>query len=201
LADVWAMRLPGRESRIRDASHASVESIVEEAVRNLPNPADRRLVIFGHCLGGLIALETARKLRQESVAVSLLIIVSQMAPSYVASQPPAEPTDIRRDAKRLGLVSEEILAHPELFELLLPALAADIAAADGYAYVHGTTIDVPIIVLAGNEDNTVVSEGLADWQSLTTRTASVRTIQGDHLFSGAYWPELGATVRDLLRAG
>ncbi len=77
---------------------------------------------------------------------------------------------------------EEILADPELMELLLPAIRADFALVENYAYRPGHPLPCPVTVLGGTADPDVKASELGRWAQLTTGETRVRVFPGGHFF-------------------
>src|SRR5215471_13701528 len=67
--EIFAIRLAGRETRLREVPLDRAESVVAEmraGIRGLP---DRPVVIFGACFGAVLGFELARALREDGRAV------------------------------------------------------------------------------------------------------------------------------------
>src|SRR2546427_5480233 len=61
--EVCPIELPGRGSRIGEYPFTQLERLVDALVPALRGELDRPYALFGHSMGGLIAFETARRLR------------------------------------------------------------------------------------------------------------------------------------------
>jgi surfactin synthase thioesterase subunit len=107
--------------------------------------------------------------------------------------PPAGVESVREAVLRLGLTKPQIL-ESNLFELLLPALEGDFAAANAYRYIKEAPLDVPITVIAGSDDPTVDAEGLASWTSETTGPVEIVRLPGSHLFEPGGLSSVTATI-------
>src|SRR4051812_21173238 len=59
----WMLRLPGRESRLREQPHHDLLDLAETAADVLAPRLDGPFAFYGHSLGALVAFEIARALR------------------------------------------------------------------------------------------------------------------------------------------
>jgi surfactin synthase thioesterase subunit len=61
-----------------------------------------------------------------------------------------------------------VLEHPEMRELLLPTLRADVILHESYSPAPGRQLSVPVTALHGRNDDLVGAGQLAEWQEATT---------------------------------
>ncbi|MFD8707483.1 thioesterase II family protein [Kitasatospora sp. NPDC059648] len=188
-AGVYGVRLPGRESRIEEAFLRDVDAMVAGIVDDVLDLGPRPIVLFGLCSGALLAHEAARVLGSR---VSHLFVASQLPP-IDAARVAAEELE-SREALAERYLTAEAAADPEMAELLLEVLEADIGAVSGYHYTPGG-LEIPITVFRGSDDHEISADLLDGWTAESTGRVAVREISGaDHLFSGASWPELAAEI-------
>lgn len=76
----------------------------------------------------------------------------------------------------------EILANRELMDLVLPAIRAGFSLAEGYAYVPGEALAVPLTVLTGKLDDRVSLAQAEGWDLETTASCRVQQVEGGHFF-------------------
>ncbi len=199
--EVCAVQLPGRGPRLLEKPLRSMFQLVEVLAPIIAREADLPFAFFGHSLGGLLAFELARHCRRHWLPMPEHLFVS-------ASSAPGQ----RRNPKRLHTLDDHALiealreyngtppaalADRELMELLLPAIRADFAVVENYAYGEGAPLDIPISVLAGRQDNHVAPGSLQGWQGETTATCTTHWFDGDHFFIHAQQ----RAVIDCIRAG
>jgi surfactin synthase thioesterase subunit len=193
VATVHAVRLPGRENRRTDPPAATVAEVVGEVAAELTGLGVPRVALFGQCSGAILAFELARALAgsRADVEVTHLLVASQLAPPDFAG------TDLGAQ-DLLQYVPAGFREEPDFVDLLLPAIAADIALVSGYEY-RPAALTMPVTVLYGADDP-LVSRGRVDaWRHETTGPATFREIPGgDHLLSGAAWRTLAESVRAAL---
>ncbi|MGW0411008.1 thioesterase II family protein [Streptomyces collinus] len=194
-ADVYGVRLAGRESRQTEPPATSLGDVVDELVRELTELDASRVALFGHCSGALVAFELAHALSRNGAApeVAHLVVASQLPPRAVRNTPVDQEQDLVR------YVPEAFRGEPEMLEVLLPILTADMDLVAGYARPVDTPLDVPLTVVYGACDEDLGDAKVDGWRRETTGATAFREVAGaDHLFSGAAWPALAETVRAAL---
>ncbi|MFD8754910.1 thioesterase II family protein [Kitasatospora sp. NPDC059577] len=193
---VYGVRLPGRENRMAEPALTDVAEIiaeVREAVAGLPH---RRVALFGHCSGALVAFELAREL---GPSVVHLAVASQLPPPQAAQAADEELVSREQLARRY--LDQDLLAEPDIVELLLPVLEADMRAISKYRYREGPLRDVPLTVFRGTADDEIALDDVVGWHAQTTGHARIRELAGaDHLFSGPSWTGLAESVAEDLDA-
>ena len=204
--EVIAVQLPGRENRIREP-HQLVPAEIAEVISGA---ADRPFAIFGHSLGGRLGFEVIRAMRRAGGPLP-----ERFYPS--ASRAPDEYVDGPLDGlsrlpdqelldllTRAGGFPAAVLQVPELLELVLPVLRADLVWVDGYRYEPEPPLDLPMIVFAGEFDEGAPPDRMVGWLRQTTASGRMRTFRGGHFFQQEHQAELiGIIEADLLavRAG
>jgi len=184
--EVTALRLPGREGRLREEPFVSLAPLVRTINEVLEPYLDKPFAFFGHSMGAAIGYEWARLLQGERGLQPLHLFVSgRRAPQY--------PDDDRHtyalpekefveELKRLNGTPREVLDHPELMEMMLPLLRADFSVCGGYEYSPGPPLNCPITAYGGLSDTSVTRATLEGWREHTTSTFTLRMLEGDHFF-------------------
>lgn len=184
--EVCAVRYPGRESRLReppcDRMHALIDVLSQELLPWLDLP----FAFFGHSMGALVAFELSRSLRRRHQRGPVRLFVSgRVAPHLVPSREPIchlPDADFLERVRRMGGTPDEAFAQPELLELILPILKADLTVCETYICETEPPLDCPVTALGGTEDPQVSSTDLIAWQDQTSREFSSHLIEGDHFF-------------------
>jgi medium-chain acyl-[acyl-carrier-protein] hydrolase len=180
--ELCAVRLPGRENRIREAPLSSTAAVVEELSPLVADDAETPFALFGHCFGALVMFELARALRREGLPAPVALFVGeQIAPATAGPPGDGELTrdELLRRLEELGGTDAKLLRSEEFLALLEPALRADFRLAGTYDYEPGPPLDTPISVLADAEQAQV--EALLAWRAETTRAFTLRLLRGDDL--------------------
>lgn len=199
VATVRAVCPPGRGHRFDEPRPAGLDALADgaaEAIRGLPDSA---LCLFGHSLGGLIAFEVARRLR-DWPALRHLVVSGCAAPSLLpteyivwASRLPWREF-IEATARHEGL-AQEIIEDPELQELLLPELRADVRLFAGYRYQPAAPLAIAASLVNGADDWRVADGVLHPWEREFTIVPRYHWRDGGHF----YFTDRPAAVVDVLR--
>jgi medium-chain acyl-[acyl-carrier-protein] hydrolase len=183
--ELCAVRLPGRENRVRETPLSSAAAIVEELSPVVAADAETPFALFGHCLGALVMFELARALRDDDVpSPAALLVGEQIAPATVGLPRGGELTrdELVRRLEELGGTEAKLLGSEEFLALMEPTFRADFRLADTYVYEPGPPLDVPICVLAAAGRAEV--ETLTAWRAETTRAFTLRLVPGDDVLTG-----------------
>ncbi|HYZ77785.1 MAG TPA: alpha/beta fold hydrolase [Gaiellaceae bacterium] len=193
--EVCAVRLPGRESRLREPAFDDVHELVPAALPWLAEGLEPPFALFGHCSGALVAFELARELRRRAGPQPLVLIAAdQVAPSLQASVGRDRGLDVRERVTRLGGTSDTILENDTLFAKLVPTLVADFRLADEYEYRPEPPLESPIVVVPAAGEGSDDNPGIHEWARETEAGLEVRRLAADHFFRDEAWLDLARTV-------
>jgi surfactin synthase thioesterase subunit len=197
---VTAVELPGRERRFLEEPYRNVveaaKTEIDRIVADLGEGA--RVVLFGHSLGAVLAYELVHLLTARGVRVERLIVSGSPGPWT------------QRERRAAGLPEEEFLArveefagfrhealdHPEMREMILPALMADCEMHEAYVPSTDDPVSVPICSLRGDVDGLVTAEEAQQWRAATTADFNYLEFPGDHM----YVVDSGREVLDVIEA-
>ncbi|MFE0463179.1 thioesterase II family protein [Kitasatospora sp. NPDC058965] len=202
--DLWAIQLPGREARFAEPLLTDHQLVVERLTAALRPYLDRPYAFFGHSMGALLAHGVAAAGRRHGDRAPERVLFSGCPGPGSTARPDRtrwSDTELVEELRRMGGTSEEVLAEPELLELLLPILRADFAVVSSYRRPEGPLLDCPVTVLGGAED-TVTPAELERWRAVTTGRSSLHTFPGGHFYlTGEAAPQVLATVAEELSQG
>ncbi|MFG2129185.1 thioesterase II family protein [Streptomyces sp. NPDC048751] len=185
--DVWLLRLPGREVRLREEPRTDLLGLAREAAAALAPALHGPFALFGYSLGALIAFETARALRRaHGLEPSLLTVAARATPeipqaghmSHLLSDD--EFLDVLD--RRFGAVPPQIRRDPEMRALYLPVLRGDITMLETYRYRAERPLRCAITALAGSTDREAREEDMRGWRHHGTAGFTPHTFQGGHFF-------------------
>ena len=203
--EVCAVELPGRGSRIAEPPFVRLMPLVRALGDAIEPLLDRPFALFGHSMGGLVAFELARLLRQRGLPAPQHLFVSA---TPAPGTPPARPllhsgsdADVKDRLRQLNGTPHELLDNEELMALLLPVLRADFAALETHEHREEPALGVPISVFGGAFDRTVRPSSLEGWRAQSTRSARMQLWPGDHFYVHSLAPELVAAIVDDLGQG
>ena len=191
--EVWVAQLPGRGSRFGDEPLTSMLTLVQALARHLPPDGDERpFAFFGHSLGARIAFVLARSLRHQGKRLPDHLFVSGCpAPQLPHGQPlhtlpkaaflaelerrAGIPREVRAEAEVFGTL-------PELLDLLLPMVRADLTVYETAVYSSEPPLACPITAFGGVDDPLVNQEELAAWREQAAGPFQISFFAGDHFF-------------------
>lgn len=185
--EVVPMRLPGRERLIDVEPYRSVKDAVDAFLEDLAGQLDGQdVVLFGHSVGAVLAYELAHRLAP-SVTVRHLFVSGSPGPSTV--RPHEIRASVREDddafLAQVQVLSghvDQALYHPDLRELLLPALRADVTMHENYVPSTTEPLPVPITALRGAGDDLVDADGIREWAEFTTARFAAAELPGAHMY-------------------
>jgi medium-chain acyl-[acyl-carrier-protein] hydrolase len=183
--EVVAVHPPGRAHRLRELPLTRIETMVEFALTILEPLMDRPFAVFGHSLGAVVAGEFARVVQTQGRPAAHLFVSSRPARRGAEQQLHQLPHDdfIAAVNARYQGIPEEILAHPDVLELLLPSLRADIEALETFHLRDDRPkIACPTTVYGGEFDQTVSRAELDSWNKETAQPCRVCVFPGDHFY-------------------
>jgi medium-chain acyl-[acyl-carrier-protein] hydrolase len=196
---VSAFRFPGRESRLAEPSIDRLDDLVDAAADAVEEcfGGTGDIALAGICWGALIAFEVAWKLeRRGSTLVRMLIVAGEPAPRLLASTAVEDPApDVWERAGAIGGTDPKVRDHPQMRQLLEPALRADFALEDRYCYAHSDPLSCPIVAIAAVEDQLVPPDAVEAWRTETKAGFDFRLVEGMHFLpSGRGWRRLALAV-------
>ncbi|AKU20911.1 alpha/beta fold hydrolase [Massilia sp. MB5] len=186
--EVRAIRLPGRETRLREPAIADVQALIDAMLQapGVRSCFDKPFVLFGHSMGALIAFELARRLQAEGQDnLQGLLVSGRVAPQC---KPPREPIhalapeDFVRELRRLGGTPDEVLNDPDLMALILPMLRGDFSVNENYAYRPQPRLACDIVAFGGLQDSETTRASVDAWREVGDGGFSLRMVPGDHFF-------------------
>jgi len=180
------VQLPGRENRTAEPAFDRLPPLVEALAAALERWRDLPYAVLGHSNGALIAFELARHARRTGTPGPVHLFASARRAPHL----PSRQRDMHRlpqdelvaELASLGGMPRQILEHPELLELLLPVLRADMALTETYEHADEPPLPIPITALTGTEDANVSIEEARAWERHTAAPFRLHTFPGDHFY-------------------
>ena len=156
------------------------------AIRQLAAQDARPIYLFGHSLGALIAFEACRRLRDEP-AVAHLVVSALAAPQLLPSPRVLELS--RKQGQEFadalvffGGLPAEVLAEPDLLEVLLPGVQADFVLAAQYRYQPAAPLQIGVTVVTGEADPHIAEEQVEPWRLEFGQPPDIRWVPGGHFY-------------------
>lgn len=185
--DVVPVQLPGREKRFCEPCYTDVFEAaagLASEVSGLIDP-ERDVFLFGHSLGAVLAYELAHAMAREGSFRILGLAVSGSPDPWTPRTEHATGLD---DEEFLVRVSEfagythSALEDPLMRELLLPTLRADVEMHEKYKARTDTPLDMPILMVRGDDDELISAEQLSGWVRATRADARAHSLPGGHMY-------------------
>jgi surfactin synthase thioesterase subunit len=196
--EICPVSLPGRERRLFEDPYVSVHDAVCGIAAELTPVPGEPLMLFGHCLGALLAYELARCLHMSGTPVAHLLVSGTPGPRHVRKQritglPEAEFLERMTE---IACYRHEALDDPEMRELMLPALRADVQMHEDYRPSGTEPLPVRLTALRGADDDTVSAAQIGQWKEATSGQFCQAECPGTHM----YFLEQGPAVLHLAQA-
>ncbi|KWE06680.1 thioesterase II family protein [Burkholderia stagnalis] len=178
--DVFAVQLPGRESRFDEAPHTRMEAAADAIAAAMQPHLDRPFALFGHSMGGAIAFELAARLARapEHLFVSSWLPPNPARPRRFMER--ATDAELLDSVCRYGGMPDVLLRYPDFAQEFVRVLRADMTLLDAYRPT-GVPPGCPITVLGGADDPIVRAAELERWRA-HERVAAVRVFPGGHFY-------------------
>ncbi len=205
---VCPARLPGRESRLAEAPARQMPVLVDALTEAVLRYTGEPYALFGNSMGAAVAFELARNLRRKGHLLPLaLFVAGARAPQFRRGHaPPPEPSEPEfvEEVRRLEGIPRQVLDHPELMRVILPALRADTALYRNYVYEEEEPLSCSIRAYGGADDPNVTAGHLEAWKEQTTSSFSMRMFNGGHFFTdtarSAFLAALAGDLEQVLRS-
>jgi medium-chain acyl-[acyl-carrier-protein] hydrolase len=84
--------------------------------------------------------------------------------------------------RRFSGIPSEVLREPDLMDLLLPMLRADVEMIETHKYEAEAALECPITVFGGRQDTEARFDELVAWRQHTSNSFQTQILPGDHFF-------------------
>jgi surfactin synthase thioesterase subunit len=173
--------------------------MVEMALVEFTPLMDRPFAVFGHSMGAIVARQFALA---SPVSPQHLFVSSRLPrpkPETPLLQELADAEFLAELDRRYQGVPAELWKHPDVLELLLPPLRADIEALETFRPgPRATVLACPITAYCGSHDPSVKGEDLEAWRAETTGSFRARIFSGGHFYLDSQRPALLADIATTL---
>jgi surfactin synthase thioesterase subunit len=139
------------------------------------------IMLFGHSMGAVVALETARELEASGIELAFL----WASGSREAPLPPSSDGDEESDDEviarllELGGTDAEMAADPVFRELILPYVRGDARMFHSYRMAGAPRLNCPIGAIVGDQDE---NADRRPWSQLTTSAFLETIVPGGHFY-------------------
>ncbi len=182
---VVAAHPPGRGFRIREPSFETIQDYVDTYYQQLLPLLDRPFALFGHSMGTIIAILIAQRLQDKNQPTPQVVFVSGRKPlhqSTVTRPIHNVPPDQFLQALEERYGPDEALQNPDIVELALPVLRADMKAIETFQYQPAPALSCPLVLLTGRDDSVASPTDMSGWDDYTTASTSHHVMEGGHFY-------------------
>jgi len=155
---------------------------------------DKPFAFFGHSLGALVGFELARQLRRQSGVQPVRLFVSADRAPQISRRDRwihvLPESDLLAELRRLNGIPVKVFDDPELMQIMLPILRADLSVYETYVYSPEPPLACPIAAFGGMQDHRVSRGDLEAWSEQTSVSFSLQMYPGDHFFWQTTQPRL-----------
>ncbi|MBC2656221.1 thioesterase [Pseudomonas sp. MSSRFD41] len=185
--DLYALQLPGREGRSREAPYVDLQVAAQAVADCLEQFSDDiPCCFFGHSMGALLAFAVANVQQQRRQRLPLQLVLSGMVAPHLPQrveplhQLPAQQAIAVLQA--MGGVPAVVLAEEDLMQMYLPIIQADIAMVHSYGRAHPGPLEVGITCLSGAQDLIAPPEPMGQWREYAGCGFEQFVFPGGHFF-------------------
>ncbi|MEU6862292.1 thioesterase domain-containing protein [Streptomyces sp. NPDC046876] len=186
--ELLAVQYPGRQDRLAEPCIESMAELADAVAAVLAGLPELPTAVFGHSMGALVAYETVVRLARNAPGAPPvhLFVSATAAPAPSAerrSLPALDDESLVAFTRRQGGTDPEVFEIPELRELLLPSLRADVRLLTDYRPApQPVRLDVPLTAFGGDRDAGCPPGSLSTWAGLTTGAFTSRVFPGGHFW-------------------
>ncbi|MER5891243.1 alpha/beta fold hydrolase, partial [Streptomyces sp. NPDC001941] len=179
--DVLGATLPGRERRFVEEPGASPDEVVDGILAELSALPPAPTVLFGHSLGGSLALALAHA----APALCSALVISAQLPCGSQVERPDEWDDaaLLSVIERGGGTPGELFADPGWRDHTLRLMRADLTLGGLLARRNADArVRHPLTVLGGEDDLLVPAAALASWADRADADPDFLILPGGHFY-------------------
>ncbi|SMC75300.1 thioesterase II family protein [Kibdelosporangium aridum] len=197
-----AIQLPGRDDRHAEPPYESMSELVPDLIDALTPILDKPFACYGFSMGARVALALSYELRSRGLPLPVkLFVASSAAPALRLPVRGWDESDegLAAYMKELGGTSAVVFDHPDLLELFLPTVRADLKVVGTCPVPEREPLTVPVRAFAGNDDREASPARMLPWGQETSAEFDLNILPGAHFFTDAGTAQmLGAVTKDLV---
>ncbi len=183
--NIWALKLPGRESRIDEPLLTSAQECVDNILPALPFEFTLPTLFYGHSMGAGLAMHTYEKLHKRQSSLPKKIIASgRMPPHYAGLNPVSAFNDdeLLHYLMQLNSAQHSISNDKNFLRQYLPKMRADYQLNSTIYALPRIKRPLAISIINGHGDTLLDHSKLVEWGEHTHYPLTTHFIPGGHFF-------------------
>ncbi len=200
-ANIYALKLPGREGRLFDEPILDAKELVDQLAQAMVIASDLPCVFYGHSMGAGLAMQMLIRLyKTNSTLPSLLIASGRQAPNTMASNPIAHLTDeqLLTFLQTQGAIAKALPKNAAFLKHYLPKIKADYTLNSSITELAAVKLPVPIALLNGLDDQLVDENCINMWSDYSSYELHEKILPGNHFFMLENMPVFLCIAADLI---
>ncbi|MEN2987032.1 alpha/beta fold hydrolase [Tistrella sp. BH-R2-4] len=201
-AALAVLQMPGRDQRATEAPTVSIAAVADAVASVLTDPdaggpdaggAAPPVVLYGHSMGTLVALEVAHRLVAAGQPPLLLVLGARVPPHL--STPAARMLDLDDDAffdgldRAYGGTPVAVRNDPSMRRHYIRIMRGDFRLSADYIAGFAATgagrppLPCPLLAFSGDTDRAAPAAAMAEWRGYGTAGFNQVTLPGGHFFA------------------
>lgn len=177
--EIVAVQYPGRSERFREPAIDDCLTMANAIANEIDTADHKPFALLGYSMGGIIAYETLRHLKQTPKA--LFLCASHPPQPNNKQRHQKNDAELAEDIKKLGGIDARLLEDPEMRSLIVTMMRSDFRLIDTYQALP-QHLTCPTHIIYGANDPHVTPQTAKQWESLCKGTLYYHKIPGDHFF-------------------
>ncbi|XP_019353369.1 S-acyl fatty acid synthase thioesterase, medium chain isoform X1 [Alligator mississippiensis] len=185
--EVYSLRFPGRESRVKDPCAQDMTTLVSDIVSSLlKDLQEKPFAFFGHSFGSYVSFATAVHLKEKYGLQPVHLFMSGAYAPHSKSRPSVPPLKDVSDEElfswinSLGGVPPEWLQREDAVKLLIPPVRRDLEVFQTFVCAEPKNVlSCDLTCFDGSED---LTHDLEEWKDVTSGETTIHELPGGHFF-------------------
>ncbi|MGI5467548.1 thioesterase II family protein [Streptomyces sp. CA-132043] len=196
------IQVPGREEEFGEPFYTTIAEAASGTARRIQDAAvdGQPFLVFGHSFGAILAYEATRHLAETGGPLPRRLVVSgSTSPSYrQAERLDGDDEEVIERAKAIAGRDIPEYTEPQLRDLLLPVMRADVNLMADYVPLGRDPLPLPITAIRGDQDPLAPEKEWLDWAAFTSEDFDTAEFTGGHMYLTECWPQLWKTLEQLV---
>ncbi len=202
--DIELLDYPGHGMRFDETLIDDIDQLSEKMVDYILEDQGKNniteTIFLGHSMGAKVAYETAYKL-EDRINISQLILCGS-EPTHVEND---KYDDLSREKAfervyNMGFIPAEVKEEKELYDVFSEIIYSDMRILASFGKRDNNySVNIPIHVLAGKDDEDCRYDDMFKWKEKTTKECDITYLGGSHFFLFENQDEFCGQIHALLK--